>query len=134
MRGSFEDHEFAPDVLGECCTTGKRIDRVARPVDHEHRAADAPTEPARLLRREPLCVLGGDHRLGVCLQPPADSVLDRLRRVRLREHLRDEELDPVAVVAEPVEPVVLRPAVVRVVLGIEVVDGSLRERLTAAHE
>ena len=57
------------------------------------------------------------ERLGRRLEAPADAVLDRLGRVRLGEHLRDEELEEVAVVAEPVVAVVLRPALVGVELG-----------------
>ena len=53
---------------------------------------------------------GIGQRLGCGLQPPADSVLDLLGRVRLGEHLREEELQEPAVVAQPVTGVVLGPA------------------------
>ena len=39
------------------------------------------------------------QRLGVGLEPPADAVLDLLGRVRLGEHLAEEELEEAAVVA-----------------------------------
>ena len=53
------------------------------------------------------------ERLARRLEAPADAVLDLLRRVRLGEGLREEELEEVAVVLEPVVAVVLRPALVR---------------------
>src|SRR3712207_8178360 len=40
-------------------------------------------------------------RLRGRLEPPADAVLDRLGRVRLGEHLGEEELEEAAVVLEP---------------------------------
>ena len=39
-----------------------------------------------LLGPKPRRELGRDQRLGVRLEPPADAVLARLRRVRLGEH------------------------------------------------
>ena len=50
---------------------------------------------------------------------PADAVLDLLGRVRLGEDLREEELEEVGVVAQPVVAVVLRPALVGVELLVE---------------
>ena len=91
----------------------------------EHRAADAATQVARRVLIEHLPELCRDERLSRRLEPPADAVLDRLRRVRLREHLREEELEEACVVAEPVVAVVLRPALVGVELlvpGIELRD------------
>ena len=60
-----------------------------------------------------------DERLAVGVQRPADRVLDLLRRVRLAEALGHEELEVVAVVARPVVPVGLRPAVVGLQIGVE---------------
>ena len=68
-----------------------------------------------------------DQRLGRRLEPPADAVLDRLRRVRLREHLREEELEEAAVVAQPVVAVVLRPALV----GVELLGPAVLAALAA---
>ena len=51
---------------------------------------------------ERLALVRRDQHLGCRLEPPADAVLDRLRRVRLGEHLREEELEEAAVVAQPV--------------------------------
>ena len=76
-----------------------------------------PRRGPRRLRR--------DERLRRRLEPPADAVLDRLRRVRLREHLREEELEEAAVVAEPVVAVVLRPAFVGVELLVPRVQRAL---------
>ena len=88
-------------------------DRVVAPVDHEHRAIDAGAELAHaLLVLEPRCQLRRDQRLRVRLEPPADAVLALLRRVRLGEALREEELEEVLVVLEPVVAVPLLPAVV----------------------
>jgi hypothetical protein len=82
-------------------------------VDHEHRAGDPAAERSELLGvfQHPALV-GQRQRLARRLEPPADTVLDLLGRVRLGEHLREEELEEVAVVLEPVVLVVLRPALV----------------------
>ncbi len=53
------------------------------------------------------------------VERPGDAVLDLLGRVRLREDLAEEELEEAAVVAQPVVPVVLRPALVGVELLVE---------------
>ena len=62
---------------------------------------DTPRELLRLSGNE-WVLRGREQRLGVGLEPPADGVLDRLGRMRLREQVRDEELDEAVVVAEPV--------------------------------
>ena len=96
----------APDAQGRTASS--------RPVDHEHRAMDAREQLAHaLLVLEPRRQLGRDQRLGVRLEPPADRVLALLRRVRLGEALREEELEEVLVVLEPVVAVPLPPADVR---------------------
>ena len=56
--------------------------------------------------------IGERERLRRRLQAPPDAVLDLLGRVRLGEHLPEEELEEVAVVLEPVVAVVLGPALV----------------------
>ena len=63
-----------------------------------------------LLVLEPGCELGRDERLGVGLEAPADAVLALLGGVRLGEALREEELEEVLVVLEPVVAVPLPPA------------------------
>jgi hypothetical protein len=132
MSRSFEDYEITARLFGEGGATADRGNCVVCAVDDEHGTGDTTAERARLLRRHSRPVLRGGHRLAVRLERPSDRILDLLRRMRLREHLRHEELDPIAVVAQPVEPVVLRPAFVRVVFSVEVVDGPLGQRLAAA--
>ena len=98
-----------------------RHDAVAVAVDHEDRAAHCPADRLGVRLGE-----GVDRRRrvqqgrGVGLQAPADTVLPMLDRVRLGEDLGHEELDPTAVVGEPVVPVRLRPAVVAVLGLVEV--------------
>ena len=101
-------------------------DRVVGALDHEHRAADAAAELAHGLLVEASPPLRRDERLGRRLEAPADAVLDRLRRVRLGEHLREEELEEAAVVAQPVVAVVLRPALVGVELLVPRVARAAR--------
>jgi hypothetical protein len=89
-------------------------------VDDEQRAIDAREQLADgLLVLEPRGQLGGDQRLGVYLEPPADRVLALLRGVGLSEAHREEELEEVLVVLQPVVAVPLPPADVLVVQLIE---------------
>ena len=92
-----------------------RADGVIASVDHEHGAANLVRElaHARLVGQSPRD-LARDQRLGVRLERPADRVLALLGRVRLVEDLREEELEEVLVVLEPVVAVPLAPAVVGV--------------------
>jgi hypothetical protein len=88
-------------------------DRVLVAVQDQDRAADLPAD--RLGIRggrlgEPRHGLQQGLRVGV--QAPADPVLPGLGRVRLGEHMGHEELDPAAVVGQPVVPVDLLPALV----------------------
>jgi len=122
MSRSLEHDELASGLLGERRSSCEGRDRVVLAVDDEHGATDAPTEGLGLLRFEPPSLVRRDQGLAVGLERPADGVLDRLCRVRLREHLRHEELDEVAVVPQPLVPVVLRPAFVAVVLAVEVAE------------
>ena len=70
---------------------GVRHDRVLVAVDHEQRARDGRgrlggqvTEAGAILRRQ--------EAVDPALEPPSHAVLDLLRRVRLGEDLREEEL------------------------------------------
>ena len=109
-----------------------RPDRVRVAVHDEHRAADARTEIGERdtgRQADPRVVVG--ERLGRGLEGPRDPVLDRLRRVRLREALPQEELEEVVVVAQPVVDVVLRPPFVgveRLVEGVHPALGQLRRQ------
>ena len=105
------DRERAVRELREPCTGGAGAHGVVASVDDEHRAIDAGEQFAHaLLVLEPGCELGRDERLGVRLEAPADAVLALLRRVRLGEALREEELEEVLVALEPVVAVPLVPA------------------------
>ena len=119
--------------LGERGTGGARAHGVVASVDDEHRAVDAGEQLAHaLLVREPGCELGRDQRLGVRLEAPADAVLALLRRVRLGEALREEELEEVLVVLEPVVAVPLVPADVLVARLAEVLHRLQPRRSPAA--
>ena len=109
-----EDDERAVRQLREPRTRCARPDVVVAAVDHEDRAVDPGQQrPHVRLVLQPGRQLGGDERRAVRLEPPADGVLVRLRRVRLGQALREEELEEVLVVLGPVVAVVLPPAVVR---------------------
>ena len=84
---------------------------VVAPVDHEDWTVDPREERAyALLVQEPWCQLSRNQRLGVRLEAPADCVLALLGRVRLREALREEELEELLVVLDPVVTIPLSPA------------------------
>ena len=130
MARPVENHERAVRELREPRPGFPRADGVVAAVDDEHRAVDARQELAHaLLVRQPRCELRRDQRLGVRLQAPADRVLARLRRVGLGEALREEELEELLVVLEPVVAVPLPPAVVVVARLAE-----LRGRPAAGHD
>src|SRR4029453_1420159 len=116
---AFEEHEGRAQLRRESLSALRLDELVFGSVDDERRAADARAELDRRLRVELLGIpaaKANEQGLGIRLEPPADAVLDLLRRVRLREHLRDEELDIAAPVTQPVMTVLLRPALVRVEL------------------
>ena len=107
-------------------STGQRTCRSSRSVssfaDDRHR---------RVIMRQ--------HRLRACLHRPADAVLALLARMRLAEQFAEEELGESAPVAQPVVPVVLRPAFVGVQDLVEVIDGlvgrqrQVRDRRSDSH-
>jgi hypothetical protein len=110
------------DVLG----AGERGDRppplgglavVAVPLDHEHRAAHAPAQRLGLLpRRADRLRVVHQQRVDVAVEPVGDGVLDLLGRVRLGEHLAEEELEELPVVRADEGAVLLLPARRRVEL------------------
>ena len=130
---AFEQHELSAGRLGESDPPARAGDRVVSALDHEHRATDAAAQLARGFLVEPFPELRRDQGLRRRLEPPGDAVLDRLRRVRLREHVREEELEEAAVVAEPVVAVVLRPAFVGVELLVPRIELALGDRLAERH-
>ena len=75
-----------------------------------------------LPRAEPGANLAREQGLGGRVETPAHGVLDLLRRVRLREALREEEREKPFEIAEPEVPVVLRPALVRLELLVETIQ------------
>ena len=91
-------------------------------------SSSAPPRRWRLL-------VGEDQRLRAALETPADAVLDLLRRVRLRDLLREEELQEALVVAAVVVDVALRPALVGVEGNVGREQGVVRmRRRQARHE
>ena len=103
-----------------------RPDPVFVAVQHEHRAAYAGADVAEALEAAEVEGLGTlDQRLRSDLETPGHAVLDLLRRVGLGEDLREEVLEELPVVLEPVVAVVLRPALVGVEPLVERVDVPL---------
>ena len=87
-----------------------RTDRVVVAVDDEDGAA---TRSQAFRNASVTATLetprGVGQRPWLGLEAPSDAVLDLLRRVRFAEHLTEEELEEVLVVALPVVAVVLGP-------------------------
>ena len=121
-----------PPCSRERLAAGVVGDLVRSSVDDEQGAVQLLRELPCLLGLEQLPVLGRDQRLRRRLERPADAILDLLRRVRLAEQAREEELDEAAVVAQPEVLVVLRPALIRVVLVLPGEAGALVERLASS--
>ena len=114
VPGALERHELPAGLLRHPLARRHHPHRVVGAVDHEHRARDPVAQAGELVGVFELAAQVRERqRLARRLEAPADAVLDLLRRVRLGEGLREEELEEVAVVLEPVVAVVLRPALVR---------------------
>ncbi len=106
-----EQPELSVGELGEPGTGFPRTHGVVASVDHEDRTFDPRQERTHpLLVLEPGRQLGGDQCLCVRVEPPSDGVLPWLRRVRLGQALREEELEEVLVLLDPVVTVPLPPA------------------------
>ena len=124
VPGALEPDEPSARELRDRERPLARLAVVQLTVDDEHGAPDACDEIARLLcarkRRRGLLV-GEDERLHASVEPPPNAVLDLLRRVRLGELLREEELEEPAEVAPPVVDVPLGPALV----GVERLCGRI---------
>ena len=116
VAGPLERHQGPAGELGQGRPLRMGHDRVPIAVDHERRAADPLGKLADALAAD-----GGQRDVGlgerrrIGLEGPADAVLDLLGRVRLAEHLAEEEPEEVLVLrraATPVVVVVLGPALV----------------------
>jgi hypothetical protein len=125
VAAAAEGDQGGAEQLGQRGAAGVGPDRVVVAVDHQHRAAHLGADRLQLLpggRRAALH--GADQRLRGGLQAPADHVLALLGGMRLGEHLAGEELEEVAVLAQPVVTVELGPALGGVELILERVDGA----------
>jgi hypothetical protein len=131
VAGPLEAHELTARQLGEPHAARERDDAVVGALDDDNGAAHAAAVDLRLLlvRQIDGERLTRDQHLRRCLVRVGDEVLDRLRRVRLREDLAAEELEEAVIVAQPVALVVLRPALVGVELRLPRVGGARRVRL-----
>src|SRR4030088_997299 len=107
MPRTLEQNELRAQRLGQRDPAVGSGDQVVGPLYDEHWAADLPAELAYRFLVELFLCLGRNQRLRTHLEPPAHAVFDGLCRVRLREHLGEEELEEAALVAEPVVAVVL---------------------------
>ena len=120
--------ELGAGGLGEDRAAVAGDQQVLVALGDEDRAADA----AHQLARGGLVHVGRldreRERVRRALEPPADRVLDLLRRVRLRHAAAEEELEVAAEVLLPVVAVGLRPALVVGEDGLEVVAGALGPR------
>ena len=118
--------------LGERDPAARSGDASLGALDDERGGSCTRAASSRASRRRSGPPVRGDERLGRRLETPAHAVLDRLGRVRLGEHLREEELEEAAVVPQPVVAVVLRPALVGVELLVPRIDPVLAATRRAA--
>lgn len=104
-------HQVAPGPAGHGHAGLVRHHRILVAVHDEDRAAHLPADRLRVLGGGRVkSRSGAQQRLGIGVEAPPEAVLALLVRVRLGEHLRHEELDPTAVVGQPVVAVGLLPA------------------------
>ncbi len=102
----------APDSQGRTWSSPPWITRIGTRDPRQDRSHGG-------LVLEPGCQLRRDQRRCIRLEPPSDGVLVRLRGVRLGQALREEELEEVLVLLDPVVAVVLPPTVVRLAWLLE---------------
>src|SRR5207248_6637734 len=90
-----------------------RRDLVLLAVDDEHRTLEPFRQLAQsLLVAVHLAACACREGQPVALEPPADPVLDLLRRMRIAEAAADEPLDELRVLLGPVDAVHARPPAV----------------------
>ena len=129
---AFHRHEAAVQHRCQFGAGRMRSNRVLLAVDHEEGCVD----PLAHAAERPLAVavrgsagLGQHRRWHV--ETPLDAILDLFGRVRLTEHLIEEELEEVLVLALPVVRVVLGPTL----RGVEwLVEGILLARGNARRQ
>ncbi len=97
--------------LGEGEAALERLAVVAVALDDEHRAAHAAAGLLDLLPARGGRLLVDHQELDRTVEPVRDGVLDLLGRVRLREHLAEEELEEATMVGADVVAVLLLPPV-----------------------
>ncbi len=130
-----ERDESPARQLGELGTGRMRPDRIVPAVDDEDGTAHARGQLASLVGvLDTACALRRDEHLRRRLERPVHGVLDLLGRVRLGEHLREEELEEVGVMLEPVLAVVLQPSLVRIELLVERDHGAASRRRRAERQ
>ena len=110
---ALEDDEPAARELGHARAALGRHHLVRGALDHDDGAAHrAAQRLGRLPVRDALLAAGHGQDLRRGVEPPRDAVLERLRRVRLGQRLREEELEEAPEVLLPVLGVVLGPAAI----------------------
>jgi hypothetical protein len=124
VPGSLQRHQLPARGRSKRGAGRVRADGVLAAVDDHHRTANPPAALPKVVRRRQ-CARDVNERLGIGIEAPADAVLDLLRRMGLREHPSEEELEEAAVVLHPVVPVQLRPSVIGVVAFLERVARAL---------
>ena len=105
--------------FGERLAAGVGCNGVLVPMQHQHRAAHALGQGARLVFSHPAYGIGGDECFWIRLEAPRHSVLDEFGGVRLVGGLREEELQEIGVVGAPVGVVEFGPALSRVERPVE---------------
>ena len=135
MARAVERDECPARQLGELGTGRMRPDGIVPAVDDEDGTAHARGQLASLVGVfDTARALRRDEHLRRRLERPAHGVLDLLGRVRLGEHLREEELEEVGVMLEPVLAVVLPPSLVGLQTLVERDHGAASGRRRAERQ
>ncbi|MGA8635767.1 MAG: hypothetical protein WB805_13055, partial [Candidatus Dormiibacterota bacterium] len=112
MPRTLEADEGRAHELGENSSGLMGTDGVVGSMNDERRTLDASDQVAEQRLVELRTRGRGDERFRRCLLPPSHGILDLFGRVRIREHMRHEEVEEALVVLQPVVPVELEPSLV----------------------
>src|SRR5579872_160034 len=115
VAAALDHHKVGPRHRGHCGTSRRRDELVAVAMNDKNRALNLAVELGHLRIVWPKRgeIFGRidrrDQRLRIGLEPVAHRVFDLFGRVRFVSGLSEEEFQKVAVVAEPIVAVLLRP-------------------------
>ena len=127
-------HVAGAGQLGKGEPPVERLAVVQVALDDQHRAAHLPADRLHLFLRGRDRLVVHELRLHPAVKPVGDRVVELLGRVRLGEHLAEEELEEAAVVLRHVVAVVLEPAFVALQDLVEDVHRRHPERMPGSKQ